>query len=303
MSRVQQKTKRKFLSPIGASGNSSARPAPVQPALAGALDKESGDPSGVAARRQSSPDCAPLAGQAGVKPGLQLKFAPPGPPFTLVAIRQGHLETSGLHPEEASLLRGNVAEKRRTEFALGRTAARQALRELGLGNPPPVLQKAGREPSWPQGIVGSITHCGSWALAAVARSKFLEGLGIDLEDVEAVPHQEIADLVCRAPEREWVFQGGDSRLKLAMLFSAKESAYKALHPLCRRFFDFHGVELTWSPQRGIFRGVLCVRLNRKFPKGYSFEVSCQRSANFVFTHVILKARGAGPAGARDRSMT
>lgn len=208
-----------------------------------------------------------------------------------------------MHREEAVLLRGNVAQKRVAEFTLGRTAARLALQELGLKNPPPVLQKAGREPSWPRGIVGSITHCGSWAMAAVARNKSLQGLGIDLEDVEAVPHEEIADLVCRAAEREWVFRGGDSRLKFAMLFSAKESVYKALYPLCREFFDFQAVELTWFPQRSLFRGQLCVNLNRMYRQGYAFEARCKQSANFVFTHVILGARRAATSYARDWNVT
>jgi 4'-phosphopantetheinyl transferase N-terminal domain len=71
----------------------------------------------------------------------------------------------------------------------------------GVEDPPPVLQGLGREPAWPQGIVGSITHCGPWAIAAVASSESIEALGIDLEDYRVVPHEEMADLICRDSEK------------------------------------------------------------------------------------------------------
>jgi 4'-phosphopantetheinyl transferase EntD len=104
---------------------------------------------------------------------------------------------------------------------------------IGAGhtNLSPVLRRTGREPAWPSGIVGSITNCGSWAIAAVAKAESLKSLGIDLEDVEAVPHEEIAELVCSDVEREWVFRGGNSKLKLAMLFSAKEAVDSSLPKL------------------------------------------------------------------------
>jgi len=234
-------------------------------------------------------------------PGLHFRSL--GAPITLVALHEKNLECCSCCPEESSLLRGNVVNKRRVEFALGRAAARLALLGVGHPSPPPVLQRAGREPAWPNGIVGSITHCGAWAMAAAAKAESLKSLGIDLEDVEAVPHEEIADLVCSDVEREWAFRGGNSKRKLAMLFSAKEAVYKALFPLCQKFFDFHAIELTWFPQSNSFRGVLREGLNLEFPVGYCLEIGCQHRANFVFTYATIPANGATASNAEDSSAT
>ena len=172
------------------------------------------------------------------EPTVKFRFTPPAPGCALVALDSSQLENSSLRPEEASLLPGNAAEKRKSEFVLGRAAAHRALAELGFAESPPVLRGAGREPLWPAGVVGSITHCSSRAIAVVAKTEKVQAIGIDLEDVDHFP-EEIADLVANEAERDWVLSE-DSRLRLAMLFSAKESIYKAFYPLEHRFFDFHG---------------------------------------------------------------
>ena len=70
-------------------------------------------------------------------------------------------------PERAAVA-GAVASRQR-EFAGGRTCARRALLRLGhAAQPIPV--GACRAPVWPHGVVGSITHCSSFAAAAVARA-------------------------------------------------------------------------------------------------------------------------------------
>jgi enterobactin synthetase component D / holo-[acyl-carrier protein] synthase len=221
------------------------------------------------------------------QPAEKLQFNPPVPGCALVVLDSSQLADCGLRPEEARVLPGNAAEKRKTEFSLGRAAARQALTELGFPESTPVLQGSRREPLWPEGIVGSITHCGFWAIAAVAKREQVKALGIDLEDVERVSEEEIASIVTNEAERRWVFGGEGSRLRMAMLFSAKESIYKTLYPLEHCFFDFHAVELTWLPERARFLGRLCLPLSPDFREGYSIEVGCQLKSNFVFTHTFL----------------
>ncbi len=217
---------------------------------------------------------------------MKFHFNPPLPDCALAVCDNSQPPVSKLRPEEASLLPENAAEKRKSEFALGRAAARQALAELGLREPPPVLRGAGREPLWPEGIVGSITHCGSFAIAVVGKQEHVKALGIDLEDVERVSHDEIARFICNEREHRWVFDGDDGQLRLAMLFSAKESIYKALYPLEQRFFDFHAVTLTWLPERQQFVGTLSPQFRERYP----IEVGCQREGHFVFTHAFLASR-------------
>src|SRR5699024_2591462 len=71
-----------------------------------------------------------------------------------------------LFPAEAEAI-GNALPKRRAEFTAGRWCARQALTELGLP-PTPVERGDHGSPCWPDGVVGSITHCDGYRPAAVA---------------------------------------------------------------------------------------------------------------------------------------
>jgi 4'-phosphopantetheinyl transferase EntD len=212
---------------------------------------------------------------------MRFDFTPP-PGCVLVAV-----DSAPSRPDEMCLLRSNAVQKRKNEFALGRAAARRALEELGICDSGPLLRGQYREPLWPDGVVGSITHCGPWAMAAAAKAENVRALGIDVEDVSRIEDLEIATLVANDTERRWI-EG--SRLRLAMLFSGKESIYKALFPLARRFFDFLAVELTWVPERSSFAGQLRLSLCAELSEGHPIEAGCQLRNNFVFTHTLLPSR-------------
>jgi 4'-phosphopantetheinyl transferase EntD len=76
-----------------------------------------------------------------------------------------------LFPKEQAVITWAV-EKRRREFRTVRLCARRALRELNLA-PVAVLSGEHREPLWPPGVVGSMTHCTGYRAAAVAHSRDL----------------------------------------------------------------------------------------------------------------------------------
>jgi hypothetical protein len=62
-----------------------------------------------------------------------------------------------LFPEKEAVI-SRAVDKRRREFQTVRHCARRALRELGVP-PAAVLPGERREPVWPPGVVGSLTHC------------------------------------------------------------------------------------------------------------------------------------------------
>jgi 4'-phosphopantetheinyl transferase EntD len=155
-----------------------------------------------------------------------------------------------LLPAESEAIEGS-ARGRVEEFRRGRTCARRALATLGLQGFS-VARGAKREPIWPEGIVGSITHCDGYCAAAVARSDRLRLLGIDAERIERL-HLELAGHICVPGELESLARSMEARQALALLFSAKESVYKALFPLCRRWIGFHDVRLGFDLERGRFR--------------------------------------------------
>jgi 4'-phosphopantetheinyl transferase EntD len=74
----------------------------------------------------------------------------------------------------------NAIETRRREFVTARRCAREALAELG--HPPaPIRRGPHREPQWPPGVAGAITHCAGYRAAAVAPLTVLAALGIDAD--------------------------------------------------------------------------------------------------------------------------
>lgn len=143
-----------------------------------------------------------------------------------------------LHPEEVAATRA-MAPARRVEFAAGRYCARLALAELGYG-PLAVPVGPGRAPGFPPGIVGSVTHAAGLAAAAVRRGP--GGLGIDLEEASDLPG-EVVDRIGTRDEYASAPAGIGQGLWGRVLFSAKESVYKAVSPATSRFIDFPEVRL------------------------------------------------------------
>jgi 4'-phosphopantetheinyl transferase EntD len=134
------------------------------------------------------------------------------------------------------------APRRLGEFRHGRACARLALSRLGVAAVAiPVGSK--REPVWPDGIVGSISHAGSAAAAVVARRADVRSLGLDLEaagDLEA----GLWSRICLPAEiARNAGSGYGAGCAARLVFSAKEAAYKALWPVTGRFLDFHDIEV------------------------------------------------------------
>lgn len=207
--------------------------------------------------------------------------------IAFVCLHFGDQQDYMLPDEEASILSTRASVKRTTEFTLGRAAANLVLKQLGFESPPPLLKGERGEPLWPEGIVGSITHCGPWAVAAAALSSVAVTIGIDLENCEEIPSDDIAGLICDDTERKWALEVERHHNRLVMLFSAKEAAFKAFYPLCRRFIDFKEIRLRWVPEREQFRGKLLIDLNSTFTQGYEFDVGCKFSTDLILTHMML----------------
>lgn len=147
-----------------------------------------------------------------------------------------------LFPDEARLLSPRTVNKRREEFAAGRACARKALTMLGIPSIP-LLQGERREPLWPQGIVGSITHCSGYCAATVARVEDCRSIGIDAELNEPLA-PGLLSMIARDREREWVSQAMEPGICWdRLLFSMKESVYKAWYPLERCWLGFEDAEI------------------------------------------------------------
>ena len=138
--------------------------------------------------------------------------------------------------EEAML--SSAVPKRQREVAAGRACARRALRRLGAPAVP-LPADGDRVPRWPEEVRGTITHTENYAAAAVAWARSYRGLGVDAERVTRV-RSDFVHLIARPEELDWLSAQLEpvSNRARALLFSAKEAAYKCQFPLTRRRCDF-----------------------------------------------------------------
>ena len=145
---------------------------------------------------------------------------------------------------------GNAIESRISEFATARSCARQALNKLGI-SPDVILRGSKGEPIWPSGVIGSITHCAGYRAAAVAPTAKFAAIGIDAEIHDALP-PEVLESVCVPEEIAWLDKASDEMHWDRVLFSAKESIYKAWFPLTKSWLGFEQVVVTVDVARHTF---------------------------------------------------
>jgi 4'-phosphopantetheinyl transferase EntD len=149
-----------------------------------------------------------------------------------------------LYPEEEAVV-ARAVDKRQREFTSARVCARAALATLGLP-PAPILPGQRGAPGWPNGVVGSMTHCSGYRAAALAHARDVLTIGIDAEVHEALP-AGVLDLVSVPDERPRLRRLAADEPAVCwdrLLFSAKEAVYKAWFPLTRAWLDFTEADLT-----------------------------------------------------------
>lgn len=160
---------------------------------------------------------------------------------------------------EEKLAVGNAVEVRRREFVTARACAREALAQLGHPDQP-VPAGARGEPLWPAEIVGSITHCSGYRACAVAPLSELITIGVDAEVGEPLPAGLIGDIAL-PEERRWIELAAAEDPTVSwdrLLFSIKESIYKAWFPLTRSWLGFEDASVTIDRSRGTFSASLLV---------------------------------------------
>ena len=151
---------------------------------------------------------------------------------------------TGLFPEEEMLV-ARATEKRRQDFTAGRECARSALSALGVAAAP-ILRGYRGAPQWPDGIVGSITHCTGYVAAVVARTEDLATIGLDAEPNAALPGG-VLELISLPAERVRLRELAAASPGIGwdrLLFCAKEAVYKAWFPLTGQWLGFADADIT-----------------------------------------------------------
>lgn len=195
------------------------------------------------------------------RPGMgSSRFSGLLPPEVACVEAHARLDLGSLFPVE----RAHICDApllRQAEFSTVRRCASEALARLGRPRPPMIPGRDGA-PSWSEGVVGSLTHCHGLCAAAVTDDPSIVALGIDLEQVSSEP-AELLDVVVMPEERaalELLRGPAPSGLWERVVFSAKESAYKAWYAVEHRWLGFEDV-LIDIRQDGPLRGSFVVEMN------------------------------------------
>ncbi|MFW7380899.1 MAG: 4'-phosphopantetheinyl transferase family protein [Oligoflexus sp.] len=136
--------------------------------------------------------------------------------------------------------------KRRLDYLAGRYCARLALKNLGFSTTEYMITTGpSRAPQWPTGYLGAITHTKSYAAAIVGKKSDWLGLGLDAEVIVDESKPSLVRHVCR-PEEFEKLQGLDlfsDQVLFTLIFSAKESLFKALYPTVQNYFGFQAAHI------------------------------------------------------------
>jgi len=162
-----------------------------------------------------------------------------------LACAELYSDPPGLAPlaEEEPLIARSVA-KRRNEFITVRYCARIALGELGF-SAVPILKGEKGEPCWPDGVVGSLTHCAGFRGAVVGRKGAVRSVGVDAEPHDVLP-DGVLDAISLPGERTELAALPAAVHWDRILFCAKEATYKAWFPLTKRWLGFEDAHITFD---------------------------------------------------------
>ena len=193
-----------------------------------------------------------------------------------------------LHPAEENYFSQLSSVSRKEHYRSGRICAGEVLSKLGTIGQPVLRDPQTREPLWPEGISGAITHSGNWAAAAAGKTSDVLGIGIDLEDLERQVDSRISRHVCIPEEQKWLQECGEECLEqnLKIIFSAKESIFKAFFPYTRTYLHFHDARILM--EQTFFQ-------NSK-PDSLSVKEKNSKPEKFEFVYLMLNEKVISQTG-------
>ena len=183
-----------------------------------------------------------------------------------------------------------AVHKRQAEYLAGRICATQALTALNFDNP--IIHTADdRVPIWPAGTFGSITHTKGIAAAIAGIKHGATGVGIDIEQlIKDSQETKLQTYILREDENTQFNElSKQVAHPLSVVFSAKESIFKALYPFVGKYFGFDKARLiTFSETTLTYR--VMHNLSKQVKVGLEVNVHYQFTGDLVFTQCLYEAK-------------
>jgi enterobactin synthetase component D len=199
------------------------------------------------------------------------------------------LFNESLYIEEEEILSNSLSEKRKIQFTLGRLAARDALQKSGFTAPFPLMKGSDGEVIWPSGYIGSVSHTGEIAVAAVTRKDISLGLGIDIEPSLHSRDIKIFDRILVERERAWVHKGTNQTeicYRGLRIFSAKEACFKAFFAATSLKLGYKDAVFSWIDGSSTFKGTL-QKDTKMFPQGFTFTCVSLLDKGYMLSGITL----------------
>lgn len=115
----------------------------------------------------------------------------------------------------------------------------------------PILVGPEREPVWPKGIIGSISHSKLKSAAVIASDQHFTALGLDIERIKPLRY-DISRHICTDEESKWLAKQPKETFDRCciLLFSLKESIYKAVFQATKVKLGFKDCSIIPDSQTG-----------------------------------------------------
>ena len=152
-------------------------------------------------------------------------------------------DPSFLSEEELLVIQG-LGESAQVDFIRGRYCAKRALETMGFSAAQiSLLRLPDGQVSWPEGIVGSISHAPGMAGAVVAKRIDYQSIGLDIELANRV-QKSVWNRLFTAKEKELLdsISENQQQEKATEIFSLKEAFYKFQWPITGTFLGMRDVE-------------------------------------------------------------
>ena len=203
-----------------------------------------------------------------------------------VGLFVGTTEELGNHGMSLPHSISRASKKRQREFVAGRYCASRALKSAGHELDVELPIGEDKLPNWPSGWTGSISHCITVTVAVASQISLHASLGVDVE--EWMDAQVAANIQSEIglPSEIALFHDLSPHHALTLLFSAKETLYKALYPSVRQFFHFKAVQAV-NVTESTLTLRLCIHLGERWPCGSDLVVTYALFPDHVFTMLCL----------------
>lgn len=165
--------------------------------------------------------------------------------------------------------------ERRLEFQLSRYAAFLLYKELTNKSLEQLNSNIDNSLNWPSEVVGSISHSREFVIVAMGFTEKLSSIGIDIERIGRIK-ENLNRIILNEFDLKIHSQLTNDVL-FTLIFSAKESLYKALRPLAGVFFGFDAAHVSAIDYD---HGEFIISLNFDLPNGFTKEWGSKIKGHF-----------------------